>query len=200
MKQLRVGWDFDGVAIIFDESFHKVMRALNHPATKHPEFGKPAQIWDFFNTYGVDGKEFVSICHKGADMGILFNEPALPGVRYAMETVKRHGHLNIGVTDRPFGKDNGAASKRITREWAAHEGLPLDEIHFTAQKDTIPLDLMIDDKLENYDMLDAAGVEVYLLNRPWNKVEGDSRRRVDSVQQYVRIVAAKGRRASLVAH
>lgn len=200
MKQLRVGWDFDGVAIIFDESFHKVMRALNHPATKHPEFGKPAQVWDFFKTYDVQGSEFVEICHKGADMGLLFDEPVLPGVLQAMLTVKGMGHLNIGVTDRPFGTDNGMASQRITRAWAKREGLPLDEIHFTAQKDTVALDLMIDDKLENYDMLDAAGVEVYLLNRPWNRVENDTRRRVDSVTQYARIVAAKGRKPSLIAH
>jgi hypothetical protein len=50
--------------------------------------------------------------------------------------------------------------------------------------------MFVEDKLENYDALDAAGVEVYLINRKWNFVDGDgdNRRRIRHVGQYADIV------------
>jgi hypothetical protein len=47
---------------------------------------------------------------------------------------------------------------------------------------------MIEDKLENYDALNAAGTRTYLINRAWNKVPGDNRRRIDELAEYVQAI------------
>ena len=44
--------------------------------------------------------------------------------------------------------------------------------------------------MENYDSLYAAGVEVYLINRKWNYIDGDGddRRRIRHIMHYVEAV------------
>ena len=46
---------------------------------------------------------------------------------------------------------------------------------------------MIEDNLDNYDALDAAGVHVVLYDRPWNQDRG-RRRRVYSLTQYKQVI------------
>jgi 5'(3')-deoxyribonucleotidase len=58
----------------------------------------------------------------------------------------------------------------------------------------VPTDMMIDDKLSNYEDLEATDCEPWLLDRPWNQSSDSSIRRVYSLKEF----ADKVRERSLV--
>lgn len=113
------------------------------------------------------------------------------GYKEAIEAVAAMGHEIIVATDRPFGSDP-SVSEKLTIDWFRENETCYDEIHFTADKRTANCDMFIDDKVENFVALEEAGVDVYLLDRPWNHhLETD--RRIYSLEEFVE----KVRRASL---
>ena len=185
----RIGWDLDGVHYLFAESVWETMIQLGYvPKNKKMPLAKH---WYFYRdkAWGSQSDaEFVDICHKGADMGIIFTYGGFDDNSIAeMNKLWLMGYPTIIVTDRAFGttpRVSQNATIALLNKHKAH----YDEIYFTADKPSVQLDYMVDDKLENYDALDAVGVNVYLLNRPWNKVKGDTRRRVDSVKEYTDII------------
>src|SRR5207245_703903 len=67
--------------------------------------------------------------------------------------------------------------------------IPHHTVTFTSDKTTVPLDYMIDDKIENYEALAAHGVHVVLLDRPWNPDPGFAyARRAFSLAAFVDMV------------
>ena len=52
-------------------------------------------------------------------------------------------------------------------------------------------DIFVEDKLQNYDALMQAGVECWLINRPWNDVGPDQRNRIDDIIEFPSKVAAR---------
>jgi hypothetical protein len=68
-------------------------------------------------------------------------------------------------------------------------------LHFTANKPDAKCDFFIEDKLENYDALVASGTNAFLLNRPWNEVEGgDARNRINEIAEYTEAISAATKR------
>src|SRR5690606_28750369 len=109
----------------------------------------------------------------------------------AVKAVKNMGHEVIIITDRQFGSTPYVSHKN-TQNWLKRHDIPFDELYFSADKTCVPTDMFVEDKLENYDALDAAGVDVYLVNRAWNFVEeNDNRRRIRHIMQYVDAVQAR---------
>lgn len=190
----RTGWDIDGVGFNFGDSVH---RYLCHIGQGHlwKSGPNPEPYWDFFKDWTKDdgtawtGKDFVDMCNAGADAGFIFAGPVREGYREAIDAVANMGHTIVVATDRPFGS-TPEVSQKTTVEWFQEHEINYDELHFTAKKSEANCDFFIDDKLENYDELVAAGTKAYLLNRPWNKVEGgDARNRIDSLDEYVDAIA-----------
>lgn len=181
---MRVGFDLDGVLYNFGDS---VKRYLDHTGQGHiwKSGSTPNPYWEFYEDWGWDGKQFVEFCNAGADAGFIFCGPAREGAANAVQAVTRLGHEVIIITDRKFGS-SPEVSEKNTEEWLLQHEIPYDELWFSADKTIAPADVFIEDKLENYDALVAAGTRTYLLNRPWNHVEGgDARNRIDSLQDYV---------------
>jgi hypothetical protein len=50
---------------------------------------------------------------------------------------------------------------------------------------------MVEDKVENFLALEAAGVETYLITRAWNEDFGPHPRRISCVMDYADIIEAK---------
>jgi uncharacterized HAD superfamily protein len=99
------------------------------------------------------------------------------------------GHEIVIITDRSFGK-TPEVSHNLTVEWLRQHNIYYDELIFSADKTCSPTDLFVEDKLMNYDALVAAGTKTYLINRPWNLVDGgDARNRIDRIEQYGDAVA-----------
>jgi len=187
---LRVGIDLDGVCYDFAESLRSYLRAAdlyNNYSIYEGEVDK----WHFYLDWGMTAEEFVQHCHKGADLQWIFgwggprdNAPD------AINFMKSLGHTVHIVTDRSFGSQP-SVSERNTEMWLERHGIEYDTLTFSADKTSVPTDLFVEDKLENYDALDSSGVEVYLVERPWNQDAGDARRRIKSIQEFATIVGYK---------
>lgn len=170
---MRVGVDLDGVCYDFVDS---VRRHLDRPEL--PD----ADCWDFFkHQWGMTTADFLACCAEGVDAGVIFRtgEP-LPETAWALHALKGMGHTIHIVTNRNFGK----RSVQNTADWLADHDLPYHTLTFAADKTTVPVDVFIEDNVENYQALDADGVAAFLMDRPWNR-HLDTARRVWSLTDFV---------------
>jgi FMN phosphatase YigB (HAD superfamily) len=178
-----IGIDLDGVCYNFAASVREyLVSSGSHCADDCPD----ATRWEFYEDWGLDLAGFLDTCHAGVDAGVIFTHgDPYPGTAEAFAVLRAKGHTIHIVTDRSFGT-NGA-SEAATRAWLDRHGLPFDSLTFTADKTRVRLDAMVDDKLSNYDALVAAGVEAYLLTRPWNQ-QPDNRRRVLDLLHFAGVI------------
>jgi len=184
---MRVGFDLDGVLYNFGDS---VKRYLDF--TGRGDLWKsgptPVPFWDFYKDWGWTGAQFVELCNDGADAGFIFCGPARDNAVAAVKKVAAMGHEIIIITDRQFGSTPEVSHKN-TRDWLELHQIPYNELHFSADKTIVPTDIFVEDKLENYDALVAAGTPTVLINRAWNQVDGgDHRWRINDVKEYPAIV------------
>lgn len=185
---MRAGTDLDGVGHVFGDTVHNW---LIHTGRGHLWKSGPTEepYWDFFKDWGWTGKQFVEECNAAADAGILFDGPIREGYAEGIAAIAAMGHEIIIHTDRPFGS-SPEVSEKITVQWLEKHGIEYDELWFGPDKTASGCDTFIEDKIENYDALVAAGTKAFLLNRPWNKVAGgDARNRIDSYDEYVEAIA-----------
>jgi len=183
----RVGIDLDGVCYNFSASVERYL--FLRQSHRFPGPFIPPTRWEFYEDWGLSLVEFLEICHSGVDAGIIFSDGApYPGVQDAFAMIKANGHSIHIVTDRSFGSQG--ASEAATRAWLDRYSLPFDSLTFTADKTAVRLDYMVDDKLANYDALDAAGVDVRLLKRAWNQ-DDQPRRRVLNLLHFAEVVGAR---------
>jgi hypothetical protein len=180
---MRVGFDSDGVLDCFGDGVYDalVARGQGHLWKSGPTKGS---YWDFFKDWGWDYSQFKELVDWGVDNRYIFTGHWREGAVESVRRVKELGHDVIIITDRSFGSDP-LNSQRNTIEAFARAGIEYDEIHFTADKTSVAVDCMVEDKLENYDALVAVGTPTWLINRSWNFVPGgDARNRIESVSQY----------------
>lgn len=184
---MRVGFDLDGVGYNFGDS---VKRYLDATDRGHIWKSGPTEqpFWDFYKDWGWTGEQFVQMCNEGADAGYIFTGPVRDNFVDAVRRVAELGHEIIIITDRGFGKTR-KVSEDHTVEWLRQHGIEYDELHFSADKTSAHTHMFVEDKLENYDALVAAGVHTFLINRPWNLVDGgDARFRINDVKDYADFV------------
>lgn len=185
---LRIGVDLDGVCYDFDGSLAQFL-------TEHRNMDRsllpPSTRWEFYLDWGLSLDEFLDACHEGVKADVVFTYGnAFPGTRSALERITARGHTLHVVTDRNFG--GPGVSEAATARWVANELPKIKSLTFSADKTVANVDMMIDDKLQNYDALEAVGVDVYLFDRPWNQVPGDDhRKRVRSMHEFADRVLAK---------
>lgn len=187
---MRVGIDLDGVCYDFAESLRCYLRAADLYDKYNVIEGEPDK-WHFYLDWGMTLEEFIEHCNKGANLGWVFGwgEPR-DSAPDALAFIKGLGHSIDIITDRAFGQ-TPEVSEANTKRWLEHHGFVYDSLTFSADKTCVPTDMFIEDKLENYDALAAAGVEVYLVDRPWNQDGSKVRRRVKSIQEFATVVGFK---------
>lgn len=193
---MRIGFDLDGVLYNFGDS---VRRYLEFTGQGHVWKSGPTKeaYWDFYKDWGWTSKQFVEFCNEGADAGFIFTGPARPGASEAVNAIKSMGHTIHIVTDRAFGSCPSVSHMNTTK-WLREHDIPFDSLTFSADKTVVKLDMMIEDKLENYDALVATDVYTFLINRAWNQVEGDTRLRIDELSEYVQAVEDESRYQDLI--
>jgi 5'(3')-deoxyribonucleotidase len=181
---MRIGVDLDGVCYDFQGS---LAAYLENAGLEYDTAIAPSR-WEFYLDWGMTMEEFIKHCHDGVDAKFVFNVgKPLDSAESAIKNLRDMGHSVHIITDRSFGKIP-AISEDTTREWLNRHHIEYDSLTFSPDKTCVKTDVFIEDKLENYDALDAADVEVYLVNRPWNKRD-DNRRRVKDIQEFVSIVS-----------
>lgn len=182
---MRIGIDLDGVCYDFAASFrHYLHNHQGFPSWWNPQ----ATRWEFYEDWGFSLDQFLDFFHRGVDAGVIFTHGRpYTNTREAFQRIKTAGHSIHIVTDRSMGKPG--ASEAATRAWLDRYDLPFDSLTFSADKTVVRLDMMIDDKLSNYDALKAAGVDARLLTRPWNQQQ-DNRSRVLDLLHFADVVGA----------
>lgn len=193
LSRLAIGFDVDDVIVPW-------MRPAHHLCVEAGlcDVGDWPQTYHPWTDYGCEYEDWLKVIGEGIRLGTLYRENPYPGVVEAMNKLWRHDRPN----DLRYGVRVPLVTARATGDWPWAEeckqhtyaqlercGVPYSWLTFTRDKTSVRSDYFIDDSLRNYDELDAAGVRVFLQNRPWNEIpEGDDRRRVDSVAEYVDIV------------
>lgn len=173
---MRVGIDLDGVCYDFSASVREYL--CNRAETHQPDVCTMPTRWEFYEDWGLSLDEFLNTCHDGVDAGIIFahGEP-YPHTAEAFQWIKAAGHSIHIITDRSFGTQGRAEA--ATRAWLDCHSLPFDSLTFSADKTIVRVDAMVDDKPANYEALRDAGVDAYLLTRPWNQHVPDAARVLD---------------------
>lgn len=163
----RIGIDIDGVCYGFSEAFCRNME------------WDPLKVdkWEFFKDHGMDTETFLKMCRSMIRHGKLFKYgDVLPGTVQALQTLSREGHYLYFVTDRAaLAGDDLYLKETIkiyTERWLEDNFIPWHNVYYTGDKATeakeLGLDYFLDDKVENYEDLLAAGVDVLLYDQPWN--------------------------------
>lgn len=184
MSVLRVGWDID------EPIFKWMERQHAHIVRAGLDNGIVPTTWKPYEEYGLTLEQWCAVLDKGTLAGTLTGRGRpVKGARRQLLRVKEAGHLNVAVTARGNFK-YGRTIKRQTKEWVKRHRLPFDELHFARDKTSVPLDTMVDDNAGNYLSLFHHGVDVYLLDMPWN-ADVETTRRIHSIEEYVDIVLAK---------
>ena len=189
----KIGIDLDGVLYNFGDS---VKRYLEHTDRGHIWKSGPTDTpyWDFYKDWGWTGEEFVELCNDGVDAGIIFRGPMRMHAAGAVIKLYNAGHDLIIITDRSFGSDPEKSQEATKLWWKENNLPPYHKLIFSSDKTVEYTDFFVEDKLENYDALTAAGTDTYLVNRPWNYVDGeehDTRQRIDCVCFYpVKVTAS----------
>jgi len=179
---MRVGFDLDGVWYDFRKahSDFELSRGNSHCTLESADPG-----WDYFDGWGMSFGDWERSYLDGVDSGALLRHgDPLPGAVESSRALALAGHTVHIVTDRSVGSDLGASS-RATAAWLADHGFVFHSLTFSRDKTVVPVDVFIEDRLENADALNAAGTRCYLINRAWNGPAGDHRLRVDTLEEFV---------------
>lgn len=184
---MRIGVDLDGCVHDFHKSLTDYLCMIEHDWKIDAE--SEPQDWHFYRHWGMSDEEFVATCNAGVDAGVVFRGNIHDGAADAIASIRAAGHTIHIITDRQFGS-TPEASHRATKEWLAEHGIAYDTLTFSADKTVVQTDMMVEDKIQNYDALTAAGTMVFLINRPWNMPAGDGRYRVNSISEFAHVVLA----------
>lgn len=180
---MRVGFDVDGVIYRFTKAYHLWMNS-SLGLSLDPEV--EAQTWNWFTEWQTV-EEFMLCMHDSVDAGHLFWQGELYEPQIAQNLTDLHaaGHTIHVVTHRFSGIQRSAED--ATKHFFSENGLYFDTITFAKDKTCVETDVFIEDNIHNYDALERAGVQSYLVNRPYN-LQKDSRRRVNSVNEFTKLV------------
>lgn len=163
---MRVGIDLDGVVYNFGESLRQFL--ITSGLKTEDEVEAPITRWEFYEDWGMDLDEFKHCVSLGVNRGFIFAKGSpIPHTRMGWEMLRDGGHSIHIVTDRFFGISGEAQFSTI--DWLSRHGLSFDSITFTSDKTVANVDVMVDDKPENWQALTEAGVPCFLMNRRWNQ-------------------------------
>lgn len=171
IKKVQVGWDYDEPYFPWYANAHQVH--VNRGLAR-PEDPPPTE-WDPTTYYGCTLQEWYDVLNdevkKGAD-GMYAWDPDPKAVE-GIQRLYKAGHGIHFITARGQFGDYGGDIQRLTKRQLMVTNTPYDSLHFVEDKvDTclrLGLDYMIDDRLEHYYALSDAGINCYLLTRPWNE-------------------------------
>lgn len=184
---MKLGFDLDGCVYDFTQGFKLALEyALNHHKSPQDKITLPdlpnPRGWNFYEHWGLDKGQYMDMLDLYAPM-IYGNHRLEPmeGAGAAMRAALREGHEVWIVTHRG---DENMLARSATASWLDAWGIYYTGLVFSRDKTIVPTDAFIEDRPENYAALEAAGVQAYLVDRPWNQ-DFEAGNRVSSVAEYV---------------
>lgn len=150
----------------------------------------PAKTWNFnSDQWGIPNSEFMEYMREAVLQHDLFCCKApFEGAAVAGTYLRSLGCEIHLVTNRAIPGAEKEAEQQ-TRDWLSDWGIPYDRLIISKYKvmnGYAGYAWSIDDNKENYDTLDEARCNPYLLDRPWNV--GHPGRRVFTLMEFVDVV------------
>ena len=168
---MRLGIDLDGVVFPFAENFRNYCWQVGAFIPENATIDK----WDFFLDWGMSVQEFVRLCNEGVDEGYIFmREDPYPDAVETLRELMDEGHTVHIITHRMFGNNNKSMCN--TALWLAEHDVPFTSVTFAEDKTFAQMDVLLDDRVENYWASVNAGIPALLFDRPWNEHDKDASR------------------------
>jgi uncharacterized HAD superfamily protein len=180
---MRIGFDIDGVIYNFTKAYHQW---LNQYRGMSLSLDTEAHSWDWFLDWETRA-QFGQNLHDSVDDGFMYWQGDLyePTIKQNLLDLRATGHTIHLITARTYGVSK--CPEAATRHFFNENGLVYDTLTISKDKTAVKTDVFIEDNLKNYDLLEAAGIASYLVNRPYN-LQNDTRRRVNSVDEFTRLI------------
>lgn len=162
---MRLGIDLDGCCYDFHGAMRRYLtQRKGYAASELPEPDR----WNVWDCWGLDRQEWQTLFVQGVAEGVLFRQgDTYPDVAWTIDRLRAAGHTIHIVTDR----DVHPAAASSTTRWLADQAIPYDTLTFSSDKTVVPVDVFIEDSPDNARTLEDAGVQVLLMDRPWNRGE-----------------------------
>lgn len=159
----------------------------------------PGTMWKMHEEYGVPVEQWVAVVDQLATDGLYLRPPE----EQTMTDVRRlhwaGARIHL-VTARGF-MARADEIRAWTHQWVEEYAVPHTTLTFAKDKVQAmqeildpecdgyrrTFDYALDDGWHNYEVLDSAGVPVYLLNQPHNQT-APATRRVDTVGEFVDLI------------
>lgn len=186
----RIGLDLDGVIFRFTKAFTLWCLQENLcPKDVDPEV--EAQTWNWFLEWGMSIADFKRAMARAVDHGELFwtQELCEDTIPEDINRLKVEGHTIHIVTHR-FSGAVGAV-RDATEHCLAHHGIEYDSITYAKDKTSVLTDYFLEDNEENYRALLSAGVDAFLIDRPYNR-DAVALTRVETFSQFVDEILSDG--------
>lgn len=182
---LAITVDIDDVLYPGCKSYH--LACVNAGITN----GVTPRSYAPWEEYGCAKETWWDALAKAILDGTMLSLDPLPGAVAALWRLERAGHkINLATARATYpglGVEATQAWRHQTEQWLYRHHIPFETLTYTMDKSVVPADFSVDDTLNNYDSLEAAGHRPYLVQQPWNDVP-DTRRRVDHIAEFVAIV------------
>lgn len=158
--------------------------------------GVEPKTWQPYEEYGCSNEQWWAALRIATHSGDLYEGSPFPGAVHGLWRLESAGHFIHLVTARGTHRSIDSETRELiqmfTSHWLSEWHVPYDSLTFSKDKTVVPADVSIDDNIENYDALVAAGHGPFLLDRPWNQAPDPKaampRRRVDSFADFANII------------
>lgn len=172
-----VGVDIDGVLAEYAEAFCDWVW-LKHMAVgagaitpRHPD----VNTLNLAEVLGLSGAEYIQLKREWRESGMKAHLPVVEGAKEFLSTLKEAGYTIVLLSARPYKEHKRIFSD--TMEWLNTNGLEHDAILFDEHKNERLLreygaeriEFFVEDNLEQANAIASCGVNVYLLDKPYNR-------------------------------
>lgn len=158
----KIGVDLDGV--IYDFTHEATVVCAKHLGVD-PDTLERAATWNFYQSWGLSGKEFWDIIHDGVVNGLVWcNGVPTPGSVEALTALRKEGHsIHICTSRAPYEEE--------TVKWLKSAKVPFDSVTVAKDKSILSgVDFFLDDYEGNYRAMKECGVRhVAIWDQPWNR-------------------------------
>ena len=168
------------IAIDLDGCVYDYVAALRgHFAAHGVEFMPDPDRYEIWDCWNIDKERYLQIVRQAEFEGLFHQGQPYPGAIEALQQLKKAGHSIHIITHRM-----NPHAQTSTVGWLASNDVPCDTLTFTEDKSGYPVDICIEDNIENANAIVAGGVPCVLMDRPWN-AQFEWKPRVSTWPQFV---------------
>lgn len=157
---MRVGVDLDGVVFSYVDVLR---RDFGFTPDEAPDPFK----WELWECWGMSAEEFHAKAEECYERHLFFRGEPYDYAIEGLQELKSLGHSLHIITAR-----HHPVARRDTVAWLEEYEVDYDSLTFTSDKTCVPVDIIIEDNLDNAEACAAAGTKAFLFDRPWN--QGDT--------------------------